>query len=334
VPTPSFRLRRLPSCLSIVLATAGLLLPLAVAPAHAAGYPDKPIHLVIPFPPAGATDVLGRAIGQELSKSLGQPVIVENRPGAGSTIGNDVVAKAAPDGYTLLMASGSICIAANVYSKVSYDVAKSFAPITLVGQVPHVLVANSAVKANTVKELIALARSQPGKLNAASQGNGTLSHMELELFKISTGTDIVHVPYRGSSTVMTDLISGNVNLFFDSVTSSMPMVKKGSLKAFAVLSAQRLPEYPELPTMTEAGVAGFDGKNWFALMAPAGTPPEIVKLLNERMGRILADPALKTRMTAQGAILESSTPVELEKLIHDDLARWATVVKKAGVHLE
>jgi tripartite-type tricarboxylate transporter receptor subunit TctC len=244
------------------------------------------------------------------------------------------VAKAAPDGYTLLMASGSICIAANVYSKVSYDVVKSFAPITLVGQVPHMLVANPDVKANSVKELVALARSEPGKLNAASQGNGTLSHMELELFKISTGTNIVHVPYRGSSTVMTDLIAGNVNLFFDSVTSSMPMVRKGNLKALAVLSSQRLPDHPEIPTMTEAGVSGFDGKNWFALMAPAGTPPEIVKLLNERMVKILADPALKARMTAQGAMLESSTPAEMEKIIRDDLARWATVVKKAGVHLE
>jgi tripartite-type tricarboxylate transporter receptor subunit TctC len=334
VPKPLLQLFRFRLLASVVLATTGVLSLVAMAPARAAGYPDKPIHLVIPFPPAGATDVIGRAIGQELSKSLGQPVIVENRPGAGSTIGNDVVAKAAPDGYTLLMASGSICIAANVYSKVSYDVVKSFAPITLVGQVPHVLVANSAVKANTVKELIALARSQPGKLNAASQGNGTLSHMELELFKISTGTDIVHVPYRGSSTVMTDLVAGNVNLFFDSLTSSMPMVKRGNLKALAVLSPQRLPEYPELPTLAEAGVAGFEGKNWFALMAPAGTPPEIVRLLNERMVRILADPALKARMTAQGAILESSTPVELEKLIRDDLSRWATVVKKAGVHLE
>lgn len=334
MPQSFRRLTRLPLFLAMVTTTAGLLLPMVAAPVHAAGYPDKPIRLVIPFPPAGATDVLGRAIGQELSKSLGQPVIVENRPGAGSTIGNDAVAKAAPDGYTLLMASGSICIAANVYNKVSYDVVKSFAPITLVGQVPHMLVANPAVKASTVKELIALARSQPGKLNAASQGNGTLSHMELELFKISTGTDIVHVPYRGSSTVMTDLISGNVNLFFDSVTSSMPMVKKGNLKALAVLSSQRLPDHPEIPTMTEAGVQGFDGKNWFALMAPAGTSPEIVKLLNERMVRILADPALKARMTAQGAILESSTPAEMDKIIRDDLARWATVVKKAGVHLE
>lgn len=334
MPQSFRRLTRLPLFLTMVTATASMLLPMVAAPVHAAGYPDKPIRLVIPFPPAGATDVLGRAIGQELSKSLGQPVIVENRPGAGSTIGNDAVAKAAPDGYTLLMASGSICIAANVYNKVSYDVVKSFAPITLVGQVPHMLVANPAVKASTVKELIALARSQPGKLNAASQGNGTLSHMELELFKISTGTDIVHVPYRGSSTVMTDLISGNVNLFFDSVTSSMPMVKKGNLKALAVLSSQRLPDHPEIPTMTEAGVQGFDGKNWFALMAPAGTSPEIVKLLNERMVRILADPALKARMTAQGAILESSTPAEMDKIIRDDLARWATVVKKAGVHLE
>lgn len=312
------------------LAVAGASL-LAALPAQAAGYPDKPIRLIVPFPPAGATDVLGRAVAQELTKMLGQSVVVENKPGAGSTIGSDVVAKAPPDGYTLLLASGSMAIAANYYRKLPYDTTSAFAPVSLVGQVPHILVVNPAVKATTVKELIALAKANPGKLNAASQGNGTLSHMELELFKLSTGTNIVHVPYRGSSTVMTDLISGNVNLFFDSVTSSMPMVKKGSLRALAVLAAQRLPDHPELPTMAEAGVPGFDGKNWFALLAPAGTPQPIIKLLNEKMVQLLADPSLKAKMLSQGAILESSTPAEMDKIMKDDVARWAKVVKRAGI---
>ncbi|MDW3682529.1 tripartite tricarboxylate transporter substrate binding protein [Cupriavidus sp. CV2] len=301
--------------------------------AMAQPYPGKPIRLVVPFPPAGATDVMGRAIAQKLSEGLGQPVTVENRPGAGSTIGTDLVAKAAPDGYTLLLASGSLAIAANLYSKLGFDVIKSFAPVSLVGHVPHMLVVNPSVPANSVKELVALAKAKPGQLSAASQGNGTLSHLELELFKSATGIDVLHVPYKGSNNVMPDLLAGNVSIFFDSVPSSMPLVKNGKLKALGVVGSQRLPMSPEIPTLAEAGLPGFDVKNWFALLAPAGTPKEIVQLLNAQVLKAVSAPDLAQRLASQGAILESSTPEQLAMLMKADLAKWGKVVKDANVRI-
>ena len=297
-------------------------------------YPSKPIRLVIPFPPAGATDVLGRALGQKLSESLGQAVVIENRPGAGSTIGAEQVANAPADGYTLLLASGSLCISANLYKKLPFDPARSFAPVSLVGHVPHMLVVNPAVPAGSVKELIKLAKARPGEINVASQGNGTLSHMELELFKQAAGVELTHVPYKGSSNAMTDLLAGNVSMLFDSVTSSLPMVKKGQLRALGVVSPKRLAFAPDIPTITEAGVPGFDAANWFALLAPAGTSREIVQVLNTHVARALESAELRQRLAAQGAVLESSTPEALAALIKDDLDRWAKVVNQAGIKLE
>ena len=302
--------------------------------AFAQQYPSKPIRLVIPFPPAGATDVLGRALGQKLSESLGQAVVIENRPGAGSTIGAEQVANAPADGYTLLLASGSLCISANLYKKLPFDPARSFAPVSLVGHVPHMLVVNPAVPAGSVKELIKLAKARPGEINVASQGNGTLSHMELELFKQAAGVELTHVPYKGSSNAMTDLLAGNVSMLFDSVTSSLPMVKKGQLRALGVVSPKRLAFAPDIPTITEAGVPGFDAANWFALLAPAGTSREIVQVLNTHVARALESAELRQRLAAQGAVLESSTPEALAALIRDDLDRWAKVVKQAGIKLE
>lgn len=319
-----------------LLATLAIAVSLSAASAYAFAqtYPGKPIRLVIPFPPAGATDVIGRALGQKLSESLGQAVVIENRPGAGSTIGADLVANASPDGYTLLLASGSICISANLYKKLPFDPVRSFAPISLVGHVPHMLVANPSVPANSIKELIALAKARPGQLNVASQGNGTLSHMELELFKAAAGVDLTHVPYKGSSNAMNDLLSGNVSMLFDSVTSSLPMVKKGQLKAFGVVSPKRLSFAPEIPTIAESGVPGFDAANWFAMLAPAGTPKEIVQLLNTHVAKALAMPDLRQRLAAQGAVLEGSTPEALSTLIRGDLDRWAKVVRQADLKLE
>lgn len=301
--------------------------------AFAQQYPNKPIKLIIPFPPAGATDVLGRAIGQKLSESLGQPVVVENRPGAGSTLGADIVAKSAPDGYTLLLASGSLAIAANLYNKLPFDVVKSFEPVSLVGHVPHMLVAHPSVPANSVKELVALAKAKPGELNAASQGNGTLSHLELEMFKSAAGLDIVHVPYKGSSNVMPDLLAGNISIFFDSVPSSMPMVKKGQLKALGVVSAKRLPLSPEIPTMGEAGVPGLDVKNWFAVLAPAGTPKDIVQSLNAQVAKFAAAPDVIERLSNQGVVLEHSSPQQMSVIIRDDLAKWAKVIRDSNIRI-
>lgn len=315
------------------LALSIFVLVFSAGTAQAQAYPSKPIRLVVPFPPAGATDVLGRAIAQKLSEGLGQPVTVENRPGAGSTIGADAVAKAAHDGYTLLLASGSLAIASNLYSKLSFDILKSFTPISLVGHVPHMLVVNPSVPANSVKELIALAKARPGQLSAASQGNGTLSHLELEMFKISTGVDILHVPYKGSNNVMSDLLAGNVSVFFDSVPSSMPLVKAGKLKALGVVGTKRLPTSPDIPTLSEAGLLGFEAKNWFALLAPAGTPKEIVELLNAQVQKAVASPDLVSQLTSQGVILEGGTSKQLAALMQNDVAKWGKLVKSANVHL-
>ncbi|KAI3595180.1 BUG/TctC family periplasmic protein [Cupriavidus necator H850] len=315
------------------LALSICVLAFGAGTAQAQAYPSKPIRLVVPFPPAGATDVLGRAIAQKLSEGLGQPVTVENRPGAGSTIGADVVAKAAHDGYTLLLASGSLAIASNLYSKLSFDILKSFTPISLVGHVPHMLVVNPSVPANSVKELIALAKARPGQLSAASQGNGTLSHLELEMFKISTGVDILHVPYKGSNNVMSDLLAGNVSVFFDSVPSSMPLVKAGKLKALGVVGTKRLPTSPDIPTLSEAGLPGFEAKNWFALLAPAGTPKEIVELLNAQVQKAVASPDLVSQLASQGVILEGGTSKQLAALMQNDVAKWGKLVKAANVHL-
>jgi tripartite-type tricarboxylate transporter receptor subunit TctC len=315
------------------LALSICVLAFSAGTAQAQAYPSKPIRLVVPFPPAGATDVLGRAIARKLSEGLGQPVTVENRPGAGSTIGADVVAKAAHDGYTLLLASGSLAIASNLYSKLSFDILKSFTPISLVGHVPHMLVVNPSVPANSVKELVALAKARPGQLSAASQGNGTLSHLELEMFKMSTGVDILHVPYKGSNNVMPDLLAGNVSVFFDSVPSSMPLVKAGKLKALGVVGTKRLPTSPDIPTLAEAGLPGFEVKNWFALLAPAGTPKEIVDLLNAQVQKAVASPDLVAQLANQGVILEGGTSKQLAAMMQNDVAKWGKVVEAAKVHL-
>lgn len=306
----------------------------AALPAHAETYPSRPIRFVVPFPAAGASDVLSRALAEKLTASLGQSVVIENRPGAGSTIGADFAAKAPPDGYTLLIITGSLPIAANLYRKLSFDLLKSFTPISLVANVPHVLVVNPSVPAKSVKELIALAKSRPGQLSAASQGNGTLSHLELELLKTTAGIDMAHIPYKGSSNAMTDLLAGNVSVFFDSVASSMPFVKKGQLRALAVVSPTRLPMSPDIPTFAEAGLPGFEARNWFAVVAPAGTPPDIVNVLNAHIAKAVAAPDMVQRMAAQGAIMEASSPEQVTALIRSDLAKWGKVIRGANLHMD
>ncbi|MDB5797352.1 MAG: tripartite tricarboxylate transporter substrate binding protein [Paucimonas sp.] len=320
---------------ALCLACASMLALAAAHPALAdAAYPAKPIRMIIPFPPAGATDILGRAVAQKMSEQLGQQIIAENRPGAGSTIGADLVAKAAPDGYTILMTSGSLCIAANLYKKLSFDVNKSFAPVGMVGQVPQVLVATNSLPARNVRELIAMAKARPGQVNAGSQGNGTLSHMELELFKSAAGVNIQHVPYKGSSQVIPDLIAGNVQLLFDSVLSSASMVKTGQFKALGVASEKRLPALPDVPTMAESGLPGFDVSNWFAVLAPAGTPREVVVKLNAALNKALQMPDLREKLAQQGAVLESSTPEVLGALIRKDVDKWGKVIQQSGAQIE
>jgi tripartite-type tricarboxylate transporter receptor subunit TctC len=322
----------LSAILLCVAATEGSAAPGEAAALH---YPNKPIRLIVAFPPAGATDVVARAIGQKLSEALGQQVFVENRPGAGGNIGAELAAKSTPDGYTLFLAAvTNHAIAASVYSKLNYDLTTSFTPVSLVANVPHMLVAHPSVPVNSAKELIALAKAKPGELNAASQGNGTLSHLELELFKSSAGVNLVHVPYKGSSNAMPDLLAGQVSLFFDSIPSALPQVKAGKLKALGVLTSKRLAFLPNIPTIAESGMPGFEANNWFAVLAPAGTPKEVVNLLNAQIAKAVAMPDLRERLASQGAILESSTPEQLSAIIRSDITKWAKVVKNSGASID
>jgi tripartite-type tricarboxylate transporter receptor subunit TctC len=314
----------------------GIVAGLALAgPAKAQEYPSKPIRLVVPFAAGGATDVLARLVGERLTASLGQQVVVDNRPGAGGNIGSDIVARAEPDGYTILMgAVGTHAINPSLYPKMPYDPVKDFAPVTLVASVPNVLVVNPEVPAKSVQELIDLAKAKPGELNFASSGNGTSIHLSGELFKAMTGTDIVHVPYKGSGPAVTDLLGGQVQMMFDNMPSSLPHVKAGKLRALGVTSAKRSPALPEVPTIAEAGVPGYDATSWFGILAPAGTPEPVVTRLQGAIVQALGEPEMRQRMADLGAEPVGDTPAEFGQFIAAEIAKWAKVVNDAGVKLE
>jgi tripartite-type tricarboxylate transporter receptor subunit TctC len=314
----------------------GIVAGLALAgPAKAQDYPSKPIRLVVPFAAGGATDVLARLVGERLTASLGQQVVVDNRPGAGGNIGSDLVARAEPDGYTILMgAVGTHAINPSLYPKMPYDPVKDFAPVTLVASVPNVLVVNPEVPANSVQELIDLAKANPGELNFASSGNGTSIHLSGELFKAMTGTDIVHVPYKGSGPAVTDLLGGQVQMMFDNMPSSLPHVKAGKLRALGVTSAKRSPALPEVPTIAEAGVPSYDATSWFGILAPAGTSEPVVTRLQGAIVQALGEPEMRQRMADLGAEPVGDTPAEFGQFIAAEIAKWAKVVNDAGVKLE
>ena len=303
-------------------------------------WPAKPVKIVVPFAPGGTTDLLARAMATELSKAFPQPVIVENRAGAGGNLGADVVAKSPADGYTLLMGTvGTHGINKSLYSKMPYDPQKDFAPITLVAGVPNVMVMNAeAAKAKgiaTVKDFIKYAKANPGKLNMASSGNGTSIHLAGELFKSMTGTFMTHIPYTGSGPALLGLLSGNVDVMFDNLPSALPQIRSGKLTGFAVTSAQRSGAIPELPTIEEAGqLKGFDASSWFGLLAPAGTPPEVVSRIQQEVAKALASPAVKEKLLAQGAIPSGNTPQEFAKFIDAEIKKWAPVVKASGAKVD
>jgi tripartite-type tricarboxylate transporter receptor subunit TctC len=299
--------------------------------AHAQPYPSQPIKMIVPFTAGGTTDILARTIGQKLSESLHQPVIVENRPGAGGNIGADAVAKAKPDGYTILMGTiGTQAINTSLYSKMPYDSARDFAPVTLVAIVPNVLMVHPSVPAKNVKELIALAKAKPGQLNFASSSTGGSPHLSGEMFKQMTGVDIVHVPYKGSAPAITDLLGGQVTLMFDNLPSGLPQVKAGKLRALGVTSARRSPAAPDIPTIAESGVPGYEVDSWFGILAPAGTPAEIVNKLNAEIVRILKLPDVNERLAEQGAQPVGDTPQHFAEHIRKETAKWAKVVKASG----
>jgi len=329
VPRLSRALRRLAG---IVAIGAGAL---AAAPAHAAAYPDKPIHLILSFPPAGATDILARAIGQRMAEGLGQSVIVENRPGAGGNIGLIAAARAPADGYTIYLAAvTNAAIAAAAYAPQAAHLIKDFSPVAGVATVPHILVVPNSTPAQNVRELVSFLKAAPGKYNFASQGAGTLSHLESELFKMRTGVDIVHVPYKGSSQALPELMSGSSAMMFDSIPGSMPHVKSGRLKVLAVASGKRVSSLPNVPTVQEAGVPGFEANNLFGFVVPKGTPPAAVAALSRAIENALNAPSLHQTMEAQGVELKYTPADEFGKMMDQEFKTWGQVVETAKVKLE
>ncbi len=328
--------------LSIALQATALALGLAgssaMAQAASTGsgpaWPNKTISLIVPFPAGGTTDVLARAVGLELSKSLGQPVIVESKPGAGSTLGADFVAKAKPDGYTLLMGAVHHTIASSVYKKLPYDFQKDLAPVTTVALVPNVLVVNPNVPAKNVRELLALAKADPGKLTYGSNGNGTGQHLIGAQFEGMGGVQLLHVPYKGSGPLTTDLLGGQITMSFDTITPVLPHIKAGKLRALAVTTATRSRALPEVPTLDESGLKGFNLGTWFGVLAPAATPRDIVVRLNAEIVKIINSPEFKKKMDDIGAEPIGNTPEQMAKQIKDDTERFAKLVKDAKVSID
>jgi tripartite-type tricarboxylate transporter receptor subunit TctC len=332
-----FKSNRRLALTSIALAAIGFIATPATAQS---AWPNKPVRIVVPFAPGGTTDILARAVAPELAKAFGQPFVVDNRAGAGGNVGADLVAKAPADGYTLLMGTvGTHGINKALYAKMPFDPQKDFAPITLVAGVPNVMVMNTEKAAklgiNSVADFVKYAKANPGKLSMASSGNGTSIHLAGELFKSKNGIFMTHIPYRGSGPALLDMIGGNVDVMFDNLPSAMPQIKGGKLKAFAVTSAERSGAMPELPTIEEAGkLKGFEASSWFGLLAPAGTPPEIVSRIQQEVAKALATPAIKEKMLAQGAIPSGNTPQEFAKLIDSEITKWAQVVKASGAKVD
>ena len=310
------------------------LLLLALSHPAFAQYPNRPIKLIVPFPPAGATDIVGRIVAQKLGEQMGQSVVVENKPGAGGSIGSDLVAKSAPDGYTLLMATSSTHSIGPALQKLPYDPLKDFAPITHVANVPNVLVVSPVLPVASVQELIAYAKARPGQLNFASSGVGTIVHLNGELFKMLAGVDLVHVPYKGTALSIPDVANGSVAMLFDSLASVQPHIKAGRVRPLAVNAQRRSALLPEVPTLAEAGMPAFDRYTWFGMFAPAGTPKEIVARVNAEVAAALKAPDLLERFAAAGAEAVGSTPEQFIERIKSDATRWAEVIRAANVKVQ
>ncbi len=301
-------------------------------------YPNKPIRIIVPFTPGGSPDILARAVGQKITEATGVSVVVENIPGAGGTIGADRVAKAAPDGYTLLMGHvGTLAVAPSVYPQLPYDPVKSFAAVALVAKVPNILAVNASMPVKNVAELVAYLKANPGKVNYGSGGNGSAAHLAMEYFKMSTQTFIVHVPYRGTAPAVMDTVAGQIQMVFTGAPAVMPMVKSGKLKALGVSSVKRMDTMSDIPTLAESGVRGlngFEADQWYGLVAPAGTPVAITQKLNQVVNKSLSAQDISTRLRSEGAIPAPTTPENFEQLIQSEIKRWRAVVIKAGIKSE
>jgi tripartite-type tricarboxylate transporter receptor subunit TctC len=314
---------------------AGIALATLAALAHAQAWPSKPIKWVVPFAPGGTTDILARTVGEKLALALGQPVIIENKPGAGGGVGAEFTAKAAPDGYTIMGGTISThAINASLYKNLPYDPVKDFVAITLIARVPNMLVINPDVPAKDVKELIALLKANPAKYSFASSGNGTSQHLSGELFKSMSGTDMQHIPYKGSPPALQDVMGGQVTMTFDNITTAWTLAKAGKLRALAVTTAKRSSIAPEVPTLAESGLPGFEVGSWQGVFAPAGTPPDIVKRLNAEVVKILNLPEVREKLGGLGAEIVANSPEEFSALVKSEVVKWADVVKKSGAKVD
>ena len=317
------------------MAMASLVAALLPGAAHAQGYPNKPIRLVVPYAPGGATDIIGRAAAAELSKTMGQQVIIENRPGAGGNLGAEQVARSAPDGYTLLVSPSSLHgITPFLYSKLTYDPNKDLAPIIALGSFANVLVMNPSIKANSVSELVALIKASPGKFTYASSGSGSTIHLSGEMFKSMLNLDIAHVPYKGSSPALTDLMGGQVSIMFDNIPSAITFIRSGKLKPLATTGPTRSNSLPDLPTMIEAGFPGYISTAWFGIVAPAGTPKEIIAKINAEGQKAVKSPDFIRRMNELGYDIVGGSPEQMAAMIQEELKRWGPVVKASGAQVD
>lgn len=301
----------------------------------AANYPHKPIRMIVPFTPGGSTDILARSIGQELTKAWGQTVIIDNVPGAGGSIGADKVAKAAGDGYTLLMGHiGTLAVNPSLYPKLPYNPVTDFAPVAWVARVPNVLVVHPSVPAKTVQELVGLGKSRPGQLNYGSGGNGSAANLATEYFKLQTGASFLHIPYRGTAPAVSDLIGGQIQVLFTGAPAVLTQIKNGQLRALAVSSPKRIDVLPDVPTVAESGYKGFEADQWYGVVAPAATPPDIVRKLNAQINLALSSAELKNRLNNEGAIATPSTPEVFGQLIASELTRWKPVISSGRVRVD
>ena len=320
---------------SLTLAIAALALMLPFVSIAQTAYPNKPVRILVPFPPGGPADALARIVGDKLGQALGQPFVIENKPGAGGNIGMEQGAKAAPDGYTLTLApTGNLTIAPSLYAKLPYDPAKDYAPITVIATVPNLLIVHPSVPAKTLRELIALAKAKPGTLNYASPGNGSGPHLAGELLKSMAGIDIVHVPYNGVGPAMAGVLAGDVQLFFAQSSAALAHVKSGKVIALGVASPKRIVAAPELPTIAEAGLPGFEVISWYGLVAPAGTPAPIVERLQVEIAKALASSDVREKISTLGAEPLGNSPVEFATMQRAEAARWAKLARDANIHAD
>lgn len=313
----------------------GRLLPallLFVASGHGlAAYPEKPLRMIVPFTPAGATDILARLTAEQLGARLGQSVVIENRPGAGGNIGAEAAARAPADGYTLLMGPASVyAISATLYTRLNYDLVADLAPVSLVANVPHVLIVNTEVPTASVRELVSLAKRKPGELNIASQGSGTVSHLEAELLKSMAGVEMLHVPYRGSAPAILDLIGGRVQVMFDSIASALPHIRAGKLRAVAVAGKTRSVLLPGVPTVDQSGLEGYSAHSWLGIFVPAGTPKPVIDRLQKELAAALKEPMVREKFVANGFEPQTSTPEEFGRLVREEIQKWRPIVRMSG----